>query len=326
MEPSRVQSLVDDIAKALGDVGCIVERSACAASVSPVMIMETVLDARHRLLGDGLDDPREVSATLRPPGATCDLVAVVGTSADLRALSRLLLGEGGGGDTCDPPYLVAIGRTRIFAFSRADPSTLPTFLRRWYAGMAGGDGETCVVCGTVAVYPEVGHPSCSQCCTRTCMDCFPSLVCAEAEDSAWRVFECPGCRSKAVTHDLVHLPHPADGALPGDVWDLVRATLRSQGRTKTGLVVAKQAMCTLVADVDARGRIDSPHWRRARRMAAQKGVIVGVGTLPPHGRQVGTPAREKFQVDPAGKAFICLGGGQAVELEGGWRYACCVFM
>ena len=332
-----VEPLVDEIARQLADVGCVVERLVCRhRSNVDAGWGETLMRARSMLVGS-LEDPAAVSGPVRPPDATCDLVAVTGDPAELHAIRGTLLGD----TDAPPPYLVAIARTQIFSFCRRDPSTIPAYLRRWYAGMTSDDdaqNSACVVCGSVAAYPNMGHPSCSRCSARTCLDCFPSLVCAEADDSARRVFECPGCRNQALACDLVHLPQPAEDAVPDDVWALVRAAVGSRGMTSTststssstssgtGLVVAKPASCTLVADVDARGRVDSPHWRLARRLVAQKGVVVGVGALPAHGRPAETPVREKFPVDPHGRAFLCLGGGRAVELPAGWRYLCCVYL
>jgi hypothetical protein len=255
------------------------------------------------------------------------MVFVNGRSGVFSKIQCMVLGKMSGEQVA--PHMIVVAPDHFFAFTREDPCTIPAYLLRWHEKKSDPSGWECVVCMTPG---GAGYATCPICACKICIDCFPSLVYYESEACHENMFQCPQCRKVSMACDVLHVEMPCQqmGAKLLSLWSVLRSALSGRPDRRSGLVLIKLDEMTLVADAsmgaDNRVHIESPHWRLAVKSMKEKGTIIGVGSLPEHGRSVGAPALERFDVDPLGRAYLSMGKGRVLEIDMGWKYICGVHL
>ena len=273
-------------------------------------------------------------------GSEFDLVVFVqGPRGVFSELRDEVLGKKPVGKDKDPPYMIVVASDHFFTFSREDPNSIPAYLLRWHEKKTDPDGWACVVCMNKNSDCDERHffATCPRCACKMCSACFPSLIFHESEACQRNLLRCPQCRHIALACDVLHLDTIGlrlQQSEARSLWAVFRAALTARPDRRTGLVVVRPGGdATIIADVsmagrDRRVRVESPHWRLAIEWMKVEGTLIGVGSLPERGRSVGAPALERFDVDPAGRAYMSLGGGRVLEINRGvgWPYVCGVYL
>jgi hypothetical protein len=227
-----------------------------------------------------------------------------------------------GDDVGTPPQIMLFAREHYFSFLRSDVTSIAPYVDLWYKKNfveSGSAADGCVVCGNAHKYST----TCTQCCAKTCIECFPNIVHRSDEDGS-NVFPCPICRHVRLAIDALR-PKIDGEAVHMRVWDAMGDALMAMPGRRSGFIIANGHYAVIGdASVSTAGRVHlhSRYHKIARVFLGKPGTVIGLGDIP----AVICPESARFKHDPNGCGFVVMTNGKVLRLVNGWEYAYGVFL